>query len=203
MLMLQSKLIDPIFSPLRSRVLATLLLNPERKWYMLEIAKHLGVARSTLQGELSALVHSEILTSQPDGNRIYYQANIDCPILPELQGLLIKTVGLIEILKNVLSPLTKKIETAFIYGSFAQAAELAGSDIDLFIIGSIGLAEVAGALRSAENQIGREINPVIFSIPEVMKKLASKEHFVTSVISTQKIFLIGADSDLAKTFSGK
>lgn len=201
--MLQSKLIKPIFSPLRSRVLATLLLNPERQWYMLELANHLGVSRSSLQGELSTLVQSEILTSQPDGNRIYYRANVDCPILQELQGLLIKTVGLIEVLKNALTPFTGKIKTAFVYGSFAQAAELAGSDVDVFIAGSVGLADVAVALRSAEKQIGREINPVIFSTNEVMKKLGSGEHFMTSIISTKKIFLIGEDSDLAKTFSRK
>jgi DNA-binding transcriptional ArsR family regulator len=199
--MTSSALLNPIFSPLRRQVLAALLLTPSKQWYMLELAKHIGVTRSSLQRELAALVKSEILTSHHDGNRVYYQANPDCPILPDLQGLLIKTVGVVNVLGRALAGRAQKIEVAFIYGSFAQAAELVGSDLDLMIVGSIGLAELAPALRSVEKATGREVNPVVFSVNEVRKKLDRGDHFLSSVVTAKKIFLIGAGSDLAKTLN--
>jgi DNA-binding transcriptional ArsR family regulator len=201
--MASSSLLDPIFSPLRRQVLAALLLAPSRQWYMLELARHIGVSRSSLQRELAALVASEILISHQDGNRVYYQANPDCPILPDLQGLLVKTVGVVEMLRRALAGLQRRIDVAFVYGSFAQAAELVDSDIDLMIVGSIGLSDLAPALRSIQKTTGREVNPVVFSVSEVRKKLERGDHFLTSVADAKKIFLIGAGSDLANTLSPK
>lgn len=168
---------------------------------MLELAKHIGVTRSSLQRELSTLLQSQILISRRDGNRVYYQANPDCPILVDLQGLLIKTVGIVDVLQRALAALAKKIEVAFIYGSFAQAAELVDSDIDLMIVGTVGLVQLAPILRSVEKTVGREVNPIVFSVSELNKKLASGDHFLTSVATARKIYLLGAHSDLAKTLN--
>lgn len=195
------RLLDPIFSSLRRQVLAATLLQPHKQWYMLELAKHIGVSRSSLQRELTALFEAGILISHRDGNRIYYQANPDCPILPDLQGLLVKTVGIVDELQRALAVLAKKIDLAFIYGSFAQAAELVDSDIDLMIVGKVGLADLAPILRSLRKTVAREVNPVVFSISEFKDKLNSGEHFLTAVAASQKIFLIGAQSDLAKTLN--
>jgi DNA-binding transcriptional ArsR family regulator len=198
-----SSLLDPIFSNLRRKLLAALLLQPEKQWYMLELANYLSVSRSSLQGELETLLKSEILVSHKDGRRVYYQANKDCQILPELQSILTKTVGVVALVKKALKPLAKKIEIAFIYGSFAQSSELVSSDIDLFVAGNIGLADIAVALRSVQREINRDINPVVISIDEAQRKLLSGDHFLTSVKKANKLFLIGAESDLGKAFSGK
>lgn len=114
-----------------------------------------------------------------------------------------KTVGVVALVKKALKPLAKKIEIAFIYGSFAQSSELASSDIDLFVAGNIGLADIAVALRSVQREINRDINPVVISIDEAQRKLLSGDHFLTSVKKANKLFLIGAESDLGKAFSGK
>lgn len=94
-----------------------------------------------------------------------------------------------------------EIEVAFVYGSFAQAAELVDSDIDLMIVGTVGLAELSSALRDVQNATGREVKPVIYSPSEIRKKFAQKDRFLTAVADASKIFLLGAESDMAKALS--
>lgn len=196
-----STLLAPIFSTLRQNVLAALLLQPDKAWYMLELANHLKISRSSLQRELACLAKAEFILSYKDGNRVYYQANRNCPILPELQGILTKTVGIFDLIRNALTPLSARIEVAFIYGSFAEAAELVSSDVDVLIIGNLGLADIAVALRPVQRQIKREVNPVVLSIEEARAKLLAQDHFLTSLKKCNKFFLIGNNSDLGKAFS--
>jgi predicted nucleotidyltransferase len=160
------------------------------------------VTPSTLQRELHHLVESGILEKRTDGNRIYYRSDIRCPFLTELQGLLIKTVGVVGQLKQALKPLSKRIDAAFIFGSFAQSSELVTSDIDLMIIGSVGLLDVAPILRKVEDVVARSINPVILDVSEARQKLRSGDHFVNSVAKANKVFLLGEQSELGKAFSG-
>ena len=130
----KSPLLDPILPKVRQQVLAATLLQPDRSWYLSELAHYLGVTPSTLQRELSGLSTAGILERRADGNRVYFKANEQCPILGDLQGLLIKTVGLVDLLRNALKPVSKQIDLAFVFGSFAESKEFATSDIDLLVV---------------------------------------------------------------------
>src|SRR5215468_2947176 len=142
--------LDRLFPRTRQAILIATLLQPDRWWYLSDLAKHLEVRPSSLQRELAALTSAEILRQRRDGNRVYFQANPDCPFLSELQGLLVKTAGIVDVLRETLAPFQKRIQWTFIYGSVARAEELATSDIDLMIIGQAGLSELAPALRRGE-----------------------------------------------------
>src|SRR6266704_7113838 len=137
-IMRKSKAIDALFPRTRQAILAATLLHPERWWYLSDLARHLGVRPSSLQRELAALGDTGILRQRRDGNRLYFQPNPDCPFLAELQGLMLKTVGLIDVLCEALDPFTDRIDWAFVYGSMARSEELVSSDVDLMIIGRVG-----------------------------------------------------------------
>jgi hypothetical protein len=104
-------------------------------------------------------VDADILNRRQDGNRVYFQPNPDCPFLPELQSLLVKTVGVVDVLREGLSRFATRIDCVFAYGSIAGAEELASSDVDVMIIGHVGLAKLTPALRHAAEQLGRPVNP--------------------------------------------
>ncbi len=89
-----------------------------------------------------------------------------------------------------------KITCAFIYGSIARREERATSDVDLMIIGEVGLAELSSALRKAEKRLGREINVTNYSIDEFAKKVAENDHFLTTVLKGSLQFVKGEQSDL-------
>jgi predicted nucleotidyltransferase len=159
------------------------------------------VRPSSLQRELTTLTSAEILRQRRDGNRVYFQANPDCPFLPELQGLLVKTAGIGDVLRETLTPFAPRIDWAFIYGSVARAEELAASDVDLMIIGQVGLADLSHALRHAEKRLSRAVNPTLYSRKEFDTKLRARDHFLTSVLDGARFFILGDSHELAAATS--
>jgi DNA-binding transcriptional ArsR family regulator len=188
--------LDALFSKTRQGVLAATLTQPERAWYLSDLARHLGVTPSSLQRELAGLVRAGILNRRRDGNRTYYQADPDCPLLPELRGLMVKTAGLADVLRDALRPFAKRIRLAFIYGSVARAEERSSSDVDLLVVGSIGLADLAPALKRAESRLQRPVNPLVYSEKEFATKLRSGHHLLTNILKDEVILLIGDSREL-------
>jgi len=193
--------IHALFPRTRQAILAATLLHPDHWWYLSDLARHLGVRPSSLQRELSTLVEAGILRQRRDGNRTYFQPNPDCPFLVELQGLMLKTAGLVDVLREVLEPFADRIDWAFVYGSIARSEELASSDVDLMIIGRVGLADIASALRQAERHLNRPVNPTVYSREEFASKLAAGHAFLHTVLDGAKPFILGNSHELAATVS--
>ena len=194
-------MLDALMPRVRQKLLAATILHPEKSWYLRELAKFLNMTPSSIQNDLVSLNKTGILNKTASGNRVYFSANQDCPIFTELKTMLLKTVGLVDILKNCLKPLSKKTAVAFVYGSVAAGTESSESDIDLFIVGSVKLAEVATRIRTAEHQLHRSVNPIVLTETEVKTKLNGKNHFIETVRQAEKLFLLGEHSELGKTFS--
>jgi predicted nucleotidyltransferase len=190
--------IEWLLPEVRKKVLALLLTSPQQSWHLRDIARKTGSAIGTVQRELAGLAQAEIIIRRKDGNRTYYQANTGCPILPELSGLLRKTAGLADVLKNALKPLSKKIKAAFVFGSFAANSARTGSDVDLLVIGSCSFGEVAAAVGKAQDKLGREVNPSVYPIDEFRKKATAGHHFIKTVLAGPKIFLIGNENELER-----
>ena len=199
--MRKSNLLDYLLPRVRQAILAATILHPEHWWYMSDLAKHLNVMPSSLQRELASLVEAGILKKRQDGNRIYYQPDPQCPILPELRGLLVKTSGIADILKAMLQPFWERTDFVFIYGSIARDEETSSSDVDLMLIGDLRLMELSPALREAEKQLGRPINPTLFRWQEFAYKAEEGNHFVTTILNAPKIYLKGSEDELVTALS--
>jgi predicted nucleotidyltransferase len=183
----------------RQGVLAATLLQPERSWYLADLARHLAVRSSTLQREVASLTSAGILKSHRRGRMVYFEADTDCPVYPDLRGLLLKTSGLVDVLRSSLAAVMRNIQVAFVYGSIAQSHERSESDVDLMIIGEVDLSEIASSIREAAHLLGREINPKVYRPIEFTQKLARKDHFLQSVLKSPKIFICGTERDLGQT----
>jgi uncharacterized protein len=191
--------LDALFPRTRQAILGTLLIDPARSWYLSDLARHLGVTPSSLQRDLRALAKGGILRRSQDGNRVYFQADPDCPFLVDLRGIFLKTVGLRDVLVKSLKPFRHAIEVAFVYGSMARSEERSASDVDLMVIGGARLSDLAPALKRAEEALGRAVNPSIYSPNEIVKKLSEGHHFLETVLKSEKIFLQGGERELAAT----
>src|SRR6266487_5657180 len=130
--------------------------------HLREIERRSGLAVATVQQELKRLTRLGVIEGRPDGNRTYYVAREDHPLYPEIRGLVLKTSGLADLLRRALEK-EERITLAFIFGSIAQAREQAHSDIDLLIVGDIGLRQVTKLLGGVADKVGREINPKVFT----------------------------------------
>jgi predicted nucleotidyltransferase len=193
-----SNMLLPLLSQTMQGLLGAVTLYPQREWYLSELAAFLEVRPSTLQRSLGKLTRSGILISQKSGNRVYYHANSQCPILPELAGIMAKTVGIVDVLHKALVPFQDGISVAFVYGSIAQGRDVSGSDVDLLVIGRASPSHAAAAIRQAGKSLAREVNVTVYTGQEFAKKLSLGHHFVTAVMNKQKIFLVGDEHDLAR-----
>jgi predicted nucleotidyltransferase len=153
-----------------------------------------GLNESTVRQELRKLVRLDLVQSRRDSNRVYYRAKTENPLYPEIHNLVLKTSGLADVLKSALAD--KRIRVAFVFGSIASGEEKTGSDVDLMVIGRLGLRDLSGLLSGVEEKIGREVNPHVMSENEFRSRLKAKEHFMSSVVKGPKIFLIGSENDL-------
>jgi predicted nucleotidyltransferase len=195
---MRQKPLDAFVAPGRQKILAVLFMDPGRWWYRSELARRLVASPSSLQKSLSALAASGLLKTRQDGNRLYYQANRENPLFPEIQAMLAKTVGLLDVLKEVLAPHDKRIQFAFVYGSVARGEETSASDVDILVVGDAGLSELSPALHEAQERLGREVNASTYSVAEFRKKLKSKHHFLSAVLDKPKLFIVGTEDDLAR-----
>jgi predicted nucleotidyltransferase len=191
-------MLEALFSSsARIRLLRILLLEPGGRFYLRELAKKAGVQVRSVQVELRKLTAAGILVNEVSGRQTYYRINEDCPIVPDLRAIFVKTAGVADVLRSALAGLSDRIDVAFIYGSFAAGSERADSDIDLMIIGSATLREAVPALGSTERELRREVNPSVFSREEFRERALAEEHFVSTVLAEAKVFVIGDEHELA------
>jgi len=192
-------LAEILSSKIRAEIFRLLFGTNDKALYMRDIERRSGFAIGTIQGALKKLSSLDLVLKEIDGNRTYYRANKNHPLYGEIHNLVLKTTGLVDVLKNALN--TKKIKFAFVFGSFARGEESAESDIDLMVIGSLGLRDVTKLLANIEGKILREINPHVYSETEFIKKNKEQDHFVSQIIAGSKIFIIGRVDEL-KTMVG-
>jgi predicted nucleotidyltransferase len=186
--------LDVLMPKNRQRLLGALFGQPKREWYAAELAKHLGVLRSGVQRDLKSLTSAGLLKSHRKGHMVFFHANEDAPVFPELHGLILKTVGLAEALRDVLSPMADEIRIAFVYGSIAAAQEQPDSDVDVLIVGTIQRMKLSRPVQQAGHRLGREINVTLYNPAEFASK--RKQHFLSSVLDKPKLFVIGTQRDL-------
>lgn len=191
-------ILGSLFPHVRQGVLAATLTQPDKWWYLSELADRLGTSPSSLQRELSSLVASGILVQRREGTRVYFKAETRSPVFPELRRLFEKTAGLVPLLEQMLKPFGDKIACAFVYGSVARGQEHALSDVDLMVVGRAGLADLSPALRKAEAHLGREINVTAYSSREFREKVKSRDHFLATVLRGRKQFVKGDQNGLDK-----
>lgn len=187
------KLAHFLLGQTRSSVLAALLLRPEVSLHVRELARLTGGSAGSLHRELRALAEMGLLIRQEEGRQVYYRANTQCPVFEELAGLLRKTAGLVDVLREALAPLAGQVEQAFVYGSMARGSEHAHSDVDLMVVGEADFADVVLALAPAQALLRREINPTVLSRAELERKLKQKDGFVAQVWSGPKLRVLGPE----------
>jgi len=178
--------------------LALLYSHVEEPFYLRQIARTAGGGLGAVQRELKKLSEAGIIRRTVRGRQVYYQANPECPVYSELKSLVVKTVGVGDVLRAALVPLSDRINVAFLFGSLARGGERSSSDADVMIVGDVTFAEVVSVLGRAQETVRREINPLVYPPEEFQSKLTADHHFLKKVLEESKFFLIGDEYELAK-----
>lgn len=172
-----------------------LLFGPvDRELHVREIERQSGFADSTVRQELRRLARLGLITGRKDGNRLCYSANHAHPLYPDLRNLVLKTSGLVEVLREALQ--NPAITVAFVFGSIASQQDRPESDVDLMVIGRVGLRKLATLLSGVSVRLGREINPHTLTVEEFARRRAAREHFLTQILAAPKLFVLGTEHEL-------
>ncbi|MDK1032229.1 MAG: nucleotidyltransferase domain-containing protein [Planctomycetia bacterium] len=189
-------MLDALFSETRQSILKLFLMRPEARFHLREVARQTGKPVGTIQPELASLLNAQILTKAISGNRTYYQANTTCPIYPELRGLILKTIGLGDVLRDTLAPLATKIKAAFVYGSMASGETGPQSDVDLIVVGDVDEMALHRAVGGAEQKLGRAVNYTLLSWREFQERCEEKAGFLARVLGGPKITILGCVNEI-------
>jgi len=172
-------------------ILARLYGRPDRRFYMRELARAAATPPSSLQRDLAALAAAGVIERHEDGRQVYYQANASCPIFGELKGIVTKTFGVADFLRDMLRPHEKHIRAAFVYGSVAKGTEAPGSDVDLLVIGDLPPSRLAIDLGRINVELGRRVSLASYSVEEFVELSAQENNVITRVLHGPVIWLIG------------
>ena len=194
----KSGVADALFTKVQQRVLAVLFGNHARSFYANELIALACSGSGAVQRELAQLEAADLVTVRRVGNQKHYQANASASIFEELRGLVLKTSGLVDVLRAALAPLAAQIDQAFIYGSVAKGKDTAKSDIDLMLISeNVAYADLFAALEPATKRLQRTVNPTLYSPTEINKRILDDNAFVKRVLAQPKLWVIGEGRGVA------
>ena len=171
---------------------------PDQAFYVREIAARVGAGMGQVQRELERFHEAGILRRFEQGRHVFFQADRRCPIFDELRGVVAKTIAGSDHLRQALAELAERIAVAFVFGSVARGDDRAESDLDLLVVGEVSLQEVVTAIDPLQQTLGRQINPTVYPTAELRSKLEDENHFLTTVLAGEKVFVIGTQNELGK-----
>lgn len=188
-----------LFSEGQSRVFRWVFGQPEREFHLNELLRLTGLSSASVQRELNRLADAGLVLSERVGNLRRFRANPQSPVFEELVDLTRKTLGAEPLLREALQPLAPDLQAAWIYGSYAKQTDTANSDIDVMIVGDgLSLSRVLKALAPVETELGRKINPTLYTPTEFAKRRVENDSFVNRVLEQTVLPLIGTLHESAR-----
>lgn len=186
---------DIITSKSRVKLLDVFLTNPTEMYHVRELVRRTDDEINAVRRELAFLEKKGILTKEPRANRVYYSFSKSYPFYNDLLAIGAKTLGLgSDILKN--KSKLGKIKYAMFSGRFAKRTRRGPEDVDLLVVGTIVLPELALLVRNEEKRRNTEINYTAMSEEEFDFRKKKSDPFIDSVISGSRIMLIGDEESM-------
>ncbi len=152
-----------ISSKTRISLLVRFFFNPGTKAYLRELSKDLRVSSNAVREELNQLTKTKLLTSEKEGRNVYYTANNNHPLFPELKSMVTKVMGLDHVIESILTRLGD-LEKAYIIDDYAEGKDT--GIIDLVLVGNIDQYHLNDLSRKTERYIKRKIRSLVLSREE-------------------------------------
>lgn len=182
----------------KGELLSFFFKDPDKEYYLTEIARNLNKEASYFQRHLDGFVKDGILLDERKGNLRFFKLNKNYPLYEDIKKIISKTLGIEFKLKDLVNALNG-VEIAFIFGSIAKNKENTNSDIDLMLIGEeVDQDILIDKVRVLENELNREINYHIYGKEELIKKIKENNSFIINIISEPIISLKGNSNEFTK-----
>lgn len=146
---------------IRVKLLTRILLNPKTTVYLRGLEKELGVSSNTVRLELNKLKEAKLIElADKDGNQKQYRANVKHPLFDSLRNLILKQIGLDELINTVFDKLGD-VESVYLTNDWAEGKE--SPFIDLVVVGNIDKEYMSKLIEKAESIINRKIRVAVYN----------------------------------------
>lgn len=186
---------DLIISRVRVKLLEIFLSSPGQIIHVRDLVRRSKEEINAVRRELAHLEKAGIVSKEPRANRIYYSFRKDYPLYYDLLELVAKTTGLGRALlknKNKLG----RVKFAMLSGRFARNIPGSAEQVDLLVVGTVVVAEVAALVREEELKKGREIFFTPMTEEEFVFRKKKKDPFILGILSGSRIMVLGDEEAL-------
>lgn len=152
-----------ISSKTRIKLLMKFFINTDMRGYLRGLEQEFGESSNAIRVELNRLEQAGMLTSAAEGNKKYFRANKSHPLFGEIRSILLKHVGINQIIEKLIEKLGN-VKKVFLVGSFAQGID--SPIIDLFLVGDINKQYLSQLSERMEKIINRKIRTVVYAQAE-------------------------------------
>jgi predicted nucleotidyltransferase len=169
-------------------------MDPNRIFYIRELAKETQTPYGMVYKELENLEKLGIITREKKGNLTLLHVNTELPYLLDLRQVILKTTGILYTIRDKLNQLDG-IRYLLVFGSAARGKETHESDLDLMIIGEVDEELLVDAIRDLEDEAGKAVNYILWSVDEFEKKIKEKNHILLDVAENPITMLRGSEDE--------
>lgn len=186
---------DLITSKSRVKLLNVFLSDASSMYHVRELVRRTGDEINAVRRELAYLQDKGILEREPRANRVYYSLSKSYPFYFDLLRMGSKTIGLgAAILKNRIK--LGKIKYAMFSGRFARKIKNSPDEVDLLVVGTVVLPELALLVREEEKKLNSEINYTVMTEDEFAFRKKKRDPFVASILSGSRVMLLGDEESM-------
>ena len=157
--------------------------NPKTQSYLRELAKEFNVSSNAVREELNQLTSTNLLKSEKNGRQVYYTANTDHTLFPELKSMVAKVMGIDKVIDGIVSRLGD-LEQAYLIDDYAEGKDT--GIIDILLVGNIDQYHLNDLTRKTEQYIKRKIRSLVLSREEYKNFLTELEKRPNVVIWESK-----------------
>jgi len=167
-----------ISSKTRIKLLVKFFFNPGTKSYLRELAKEFNVSTNSVREELNQLTKTRLLKSEKNGRQVFYTANEEHQLFPELKSMVGKVLGLDQVIEGIVNRLGN-LELAYLLDDYAEGRDI--GIVDLLLVGEIDSYHLNDLSRKTERYIKRKIRTLVMSRKELdsfLPALEKRPHFL-------------------------
>lgn len=161
-----------ITSKTRLKLLLKFFLNSSNISYLRGLEPEFGESTNAIRQELNRFEAADLLVTSTKGNKKLYQANTKHPLFPEIHKLLLKHVGLDEVIEKVIKNIGD-LKEVYLVGELAKGQN--SKVIDLWFVGQeLDTNYILELVEKVEKLIKRKVRYIILNINELTEFKATK-----------------------------
>jgi len=176
-------------SAITKKILNYFFVNPQESLYVNELSRKLALDKRNLVKKIKELEQEGMLVHETRGNLKLYAINTRYPLYQEFRKIIMTTVGVEEQLKSILRGIDG-VKEAYIYGSYAKNAMDTHSDIDVLVVGSVGVVSVQKRISKLQRDIDREISVTVMTQADFNRRRKAKDPFISGMLKQKHIKVI-------------